>query len=258
VHLEHFEPRDVTQYSEHSRHEYGNRVGLFRIMEAMDHAGARGTAALDIHTAATRPFVVDQVRAAHWELIAHGLIGNRPIPSEISDSAERDYIGRTLRSFEVCTGTSPIGWLSDDFGESVSTPRLLAEFGIRYLFDWPNDEQPYSMTVPKGTLTALPMLLDLDDAVAMERRGLETSEWLQAVEEAASRMASDAATGARLLVLGIHPWILGQPHRIRYFDKLLGRLQSSGVWFATGSEIVAAFEASEVTDTTNKQLIQET
>jgi hypothetical protein len=54
--------------------------------------------------------------------------------------------------------------------------------------------------------------------------------------------ADGAATG-RLMVLHLHPWIMGQPWRIRHLDEVLGHISAyAGVWKATGSEIIDWFK----------------
>jgi peptidoglycan/xylan/chitin deacetylase (PgdA/CDA1 family) len=237
VALEHFEPRGAIQHSEYSRREYGNRIGIFRLMDVMDRVGVRATAAMDVHTAAHSPYLVHACTSRGWEIMAHGLVGNQLITSEMSEDQERTYIRETLERMTVLTGASPVGWLGAEFGESQRTPGLLAEAGVRYVCDWPNDEQPYAMTVPKGSLVSVPMLLDLDDLYAIEQRHVSTSRWAQCVEEAAEVMSLDGADNARLLVLSLHPWIMGQPHRIKMFEELLRHLLERGAWPATAREV---------------------
>ncbi|HVB18608.1 MAG TPA: polysaccharide deacetylase family protein, partial [Stellaceae bacterium] len=55
---------------------------------------------------------------------------------------------------------------------------------------------------------------------------------------------ADGATSGRLMVLHLHPWIMGQPWRIRHLDEVLSHICShAGVWKATGAEIVDWFAA---------------
>jgi peptidoglycan/xylan/chitin deacetylase (PgdA/CDA1 family) len=237
VALEHFEPRGAIQHSEYSRREYGNRIGIFRLMDVMDRLGVRGTAAMDVRTATYSPYLVHACTSRGWEIMAHGLAGNQLITSEMSEDQERAYIGETLERMTGLTGTRPVGWLGAEFGESQRTPVLLAERGVRYVCDWPNDEQPYVMTVPNGSLVSVPMLLELDDVYSIEQRHITTSRWAQTVDEAADVLSADGADNARLLVLSLHPWIMGQPHRIKTFEELLRRLVARGAWLTTGREI---------------------
>jgi hypothetical protein len=46
---------------------------------------------------------------------------------------------------------------------------------------------------------------------------------------------ADGATAGRLMVLHLHPWIMGRPWRIRHLDEVLGQICAhQGVWKAAG------------------------
>jgi hypothetical protein len=115
----------------------------------------------------------------------------------------------------------------------------VAEAGVRYLCDWPNDEQPYAMTVERGELTSLPLFLEADDEFAMWHRRLTPERWSRLVVDAARGLWEDGAGNGRLLVLTLRPWFVGQPFRIGALDAALGEIASwPGVWRASGTEIV--------------------
>ncbi|MFQ5567391.1 MAG: hypothetical protein ACE5EU_13640, partial [Paracoccaceae bacterium] len=51
----------------------------------------------------------------------------------------------------------------------------------------------------------------------------------------------------RSFSLGIHPWLFGMPHRIRYLDETLARLaRFEGVWNATLDAISDHLHAQRV------------
>ena len=132
--------------------------------------------------------------------------------------------------------------MGPEFGESARTPRLLAEAGVEYVCDWTNDEQPYEMTTPTGSLASLPICLDLDDVNALWERRMDVERYAQLVKESVDRLLEDGKTTGRLLVLNLRPWLMGQPFRIGYLEDVLEHLASrEGVWAATGSEIVEGF-----------------
>jgi hypothetical protein len=116
---------------------------------------------------------------------------------------------------------------------------LLAELGIRYVCDWVNDEQPYPLQVPAGELYALPMALPVDDVNALWDRRIDIDRYGEMMQETFETLYSEGATNGRLLVLHLHPWLIGQPFRIGRLDEALGHMvQRQGVWAATGSEII--------------------
>lgn len=125
-----------------------------------------------------------------------------------------------------------------EFGESARTPALLAEAGVEYLFDWPNDEQPYPLTVPKGRMLSLPVMIELDDLYTRRMRRLPPHRLSTLMIEAFDRLYADGEHAGRLLVLSVHPWITGQPFHIRGFlDALAHIVQHPAVWSARAGDI---------------------
>ena len=236
---------EIIDVHEVSHHEYGNRVGIFRVMDVLDRHGIKATAAIDAALAHGNSFIVDQCRKRHWEFIGHGLSFSQAISEQMTEEEEREYIRRSLENVEAAAGESVQGWLSPDYVESTRTVRLLAELGVRYVCDWPNDEQPYRMKVPAGEMVSLPVTFELDDVVAHRERGVPMDGWLRIVTESFDRLYEDGAESGRLLVLNVHPYLIGQPFRIKYLDRALSHmLGRKGVWVATGREIVDWYRAS--------------
>jgi hypothetical protein len=222
-----------------SIHEYGNRVGIFRVLDRLDRHGIRATVALDAATARGNPYVVERCRERGYEFAGRGLSASRAITETMGEAAERDYIRTSLQAVADATGSAPRGWFGTDYMESTRTVRLLAEEGVEYVCDWPNDEQPYRMEVPHGRMVALPMTMDSDAVISHRMRGLRVGEWQRIVTESFDRLHRDGEQSGRLLVLHIAPYLLGQPFRIKYLDAVLAHvLAADGVWQATAGEIV--------------------
>ena len=147
----------------YGNHEYGNRVGIFRILAVLDKYGIKPTLALDKAVADHYPFLVKEGQKRDAEFIAHGLSRRRIIHIGMSEDEERQYIRASIEAVEKATGKRPIGWSGPDFQETPNTPNLLAAEGIRYVCDWGNDEQPYKMTPKTGELYSLGVNAYLDD-----------------------------------------------------------------------------------------------
>jgi peptidoglycan/xylan/chitin deacetylase (PgdA/CDA1 family) len=224
-----------------SPHEYGNRVGIFRVMKVLDRHGIRATAALDAAAARRYPFLVNEAKRRDWEFIGHSLVSNRMITENMPEAKERENLREALSVVREATGARVRGWIGADHGQSSRTVRLLAAEGVDYMCDWPNDEQPYRMNVPQGRMVALPTTLELDDCVNRARR-IAIDRWSRLICEAFDRLHHDGAENGRTLVLNLHPWVTGQPYRIRALDEALAHIVARGaVWCATGSEIVDSF-----------------
>lgn len=228
---------DVTAWS---HREYGHRVGVFRVLDVLEKHGIPPTIAIDALTAEHYPFLVRHCVGRHGEIIAHGVSATRMITSRMSEAEEREYIGASVDRLAQATGKAPIGWLGPESGESARTPQLLAEAGIRYVCDWANDEQPYRMNVPRGELFALPVSLPLDDVNALWERHIDVDRYREMITESFDRLYADGAENPRVLVLTLHPFLIGQPFRIGALDAALEHIaKREGVWRATGSQIVA-------------------
>ncbi len=235
--------RDFPNISRVSTREYGHRVGIFRLVEALKQRGMRPSVAIDVLTAELYPSLVDYLRDAGSEFIAHGLSVSRPITSAMSLHQERDYIAETLERLQAC-GIEPAGWFGPEYGESTRTPQLLGEAGLGYVCDWANDEQPYAMTTP-GDLVALPLWADFDDQTVLVNRMCNLDMFEDHFRKALTQLHLDGNTTARLFHYCVRPWVSGGPLRIAMFERVLDHALALGqVWTPTAGEVVAAWRVS--------------
>jgi peptidoglycan/xylan/chitin deacetylase (PgdA/CDA1 family) len=228
----------------YSQHEYGNRVGVFRVLRVLDKYGITPTVAMDQTVAENYRFLVNECQERDAEFIAHGASVRRIIHTGMSEEEERQYIHDSIEALEKATGKRPVGWASPELQESLNTPALLAAEGIRYVCDWANDEQPYRMNVPEGELFSLSIDLDLDDIfIHLNGRRL-IGEYGQIIRDTFDGLYKDGAKSGLMMVINIHPWVIGQPWRIRYLDEALAHINRYGaVWKATAGEIVDSYAA---------------
>ena len=236
--------RPFPDYSRFSHREYGHRVGIFRVLDVLERYGIKATVAMDVQTAENYPYLVNHCKDRGCEIIGHGVSASQMITSNMPEQEELEYIRACVEALRRATGTAPAGWLGPEFGESSRTPGLLAQAGISYVCDWVNDEQPYSMTVQSGELFALPVMLEMDDVNALWDRRVTIDRYGELLKDGFDTLYRDGDQNGRLMVLNLHPWLIGQPFRIGYLDEALGHMfQRQGVWAATGSEIIDWFRS---------------
>jgi peptidoglycan/xylan/chitin deacetylase (PgdA/CDA1 family) len=223
---------DVPNYA---WHEYGMRVGFWRIKEALDKHGIKPCITLNASVCNSYPQIVDAMVNSRWEILGHSYT-QRPLHVEEN---ERKIIRKSLQLIKEKTGIAPRGWLGPGLAETSNTPDILAEEGIEYVCDWVNDDQPYKMKVKKGSLYSVPYSQELNDVPIHMVQNHRSSELYDRTRDQLETLLSEGATNARVMAIAVHPYITGVPHRIGYFNKLLTHLkQVEGVWITTGSEIL--------------------
>ncbi|HTE84518.1 MAG TPA: polysaccharide deacetylase family protein [Dehalococcoidia bacterium] len=225
-----------------SHRDYGNRVGIWRIMDVLDKHSVRATAAVNASAAERYPLVVEESLKRGWEVMAHGEFASSWVTERLPLDDERALIARSRDAIARVTGAPPAGWLSPGLSESTRTPGLLAEAGFTYLADFVNDDQPFRMDVPSGRLTAVPYSIEVNDEVVIVQRNRTAWEFAQTAMDHFDAIYADAqAAGTGVVMcLPLHAYLTGQPLRIKYVDQILTHILGyDGVWPATGSEIAS-------------------
>ena len=207
---------DVLSYS---LKDYGNRAGVWRMMEVMDAHGIRGSVSFSMAVGEMFPEVLDAILSRDWDVFSHGIFNTR-YHWGLDEHAERAEIAASVEAWRRMTGRQLRGWFSPAGSNTLATPDLVAEAGISYLCDLYHDDQPTPVRVRRGRLISLPYQMDLNDAVMI------------------AAGAGEGEAQPRVMCVALHPYIIGRPHRLRYLDSLLAYMRRhEGVWFATGAEM---------------------
>jgi len=218
-----------------SQRAYGNRVGIFRILEVLDRFGLTPSVALGSAAAKQCPELVDELNRRNACFMAHGDFASRRITAKMTAEQEKAFIANARDAVAAATGSAPVGWCGQDFNESADTPARLIEAGFAYTTDWANDDRPYLLD---GVLVALPPQPEWNDLECMRLRGVTVPVWSDNLAEA---FAVLHAEGGAVFNLTLHPWITGQPHRIRWLREALARmLGKPGVWRTTTDDLARA------------------
>jgi len=230
---------DVVNYA---WREYGLRVGLWRLADVLDAAAVKATVALNSAVAETHPKAVDEMKRRGWEFMGHGITNSENLAGLNADK-ERALIQTVLRTIEQATGRRPRGWLGPGLAETQNTLDILAEEGVNYCGDWNSDDQPYPMKVRKGRMFSIPYCMEINDIPLFIRKGYTGEQYLQSVVDQFDTLYADSTKQPRVLGLPLHPMITGQPLRSRYLERALAHMKKhERVWFATGSEIIDAYQ----------------
>jgi allantoinase len=218
--------------------DYGPRVGIWRMMEIMDRYGVRGTVALNSDVCDHYPRIIEVGNKLGWEWMGHGknnsiLLGNK------SEDEERALIKDIVAAITKGTGKAPRGWLGPALTETHNTLDILTENGIDYVADWTNDEQPYPMRVKKGTMTSIPYSVEINDIPAILDGKQNGEIFGQMIKDQFDVLYEDGAKNGRVMSICLHPFLIGHPHRAKYFNEALKHITSrQEVWVTTGAEII--------------------
>ena len=222
-------------------HEYGNRVGFWRLLETLDNL--KITAALAINGTAIKAYEPISRAAVErkWEFIGHGLTQtNMQLVKN-----EREDIIETRAAIERITGRKPRGWLGPGLTETWETPDLLIEEGFDYVCDWVLDDQPVWLKTRTKPILNVPYTQECNDVAMMLIQHHAATEYRNRAIDQFNQIYSDSADSARIMALVVHPYIMGAPHRSRYFREALEHMRAhKDVVFWTGERIYDWFVAS--------------
>lgn len=220
--------------------EYGNRVGAWRCIELFDQlrlpSGTLINTALYDHC----PELIAACVARGDELIGHGHT-NSVRQGDMSAEAEAAMIRACSERIEAHSGVKPIGWLSPWISESVLTPDLLAEAGYRYTLNWCHDDQPLPMTTRSGVLWAVPYPQELNDIPMIMARQMSAPAFADMIIDQFDEMLIQSRSQPLVMGIALHPYIVGQPHRIKHLRRVLevlaGARDRGDIWFTTPGKI---------------------
>jgi peptidoglycan/xylan/chitin deacetylase (PgdA/CDA1 family) len=224
--------------------DYGNRVGIYRILEVCAALGVRTTAFVQGEIARRYPRLVRDVMADGHEIAAGGLDMGHLHAGALDAEVERGYIAATLEALAKVTGNRARGWHSPAFAQTQRTPELLAEAELDYGGDWVNDDMPFTMRTAAGPLVAMPYQFERSDIRILFEQNQSIEQFERQIIAAFEVLKAESSPASgRIMSLSLSPWVIGQPYRIRGLARLLSTMMADpAVWPATGSEIVAALQ----------------
>lgn len=223
-------------------HEYGMRVGFWRLKAALDVHGIKPTLAINGAVPAAYPRVTQACRDAGWEFMVHGY--HQMATHLIED--QRAMIRDAIAALREAGGHEPVGWLAPGLTETLETPDLLAEAGIKYCADWVMDDLPAQIDTAHGKLLTMPYSVELNDIPMMMIQHHRAEELYDRVVAQFERLYEEAGEqGAKVMGLAVHPYISGVPHRIGWFERALAHLASRpGVVFWQGRQIMDWYQGA--------------
>lgn len=237
----------VTPYPDlrhYTLRDYGNRVGIPRCLAALDRFGLTPTFSINAVICELYPRLLERLCVRGDEILCQSWHMDSLHHGELGKAEEAEIVARSLEQLRAATDQAILGWVSPGRSQSSNTPDLLAENGVQYMGDWINDELPYLFHTDSQDLVALPLSLELDDQFVIGANLHSEWEYADQIKDACDFLLAEARESecGRLLALTIHPWLMGQPHRIAALESVLEYIANQpGVWSASSYDIVQAW-----------------
>jgi allantoinase len=232
-----FWPRPSPDILNYSHRDYGNRSGVWRMMEVMERYRVRGSVSLNAALCDHIPEIIDACTKLRWELFSHGIYNTRLIYG-MDEGEVRAVIRDSVETIRRKSGQEVRGFLAPAISSSDTFLDVLPEFGIQYTLDMVFDDQPTPIRVRQGRLISVPYSFELNDIRAMGARGFPPERYAGMAKAAFDQLYEEGADTGMVLCLPIHPFVIGQPHRIAALEDVLRHVTSrEAVWLATAGEI---------------------
>ncbi|MBV9324052.1 MAG: polysaccharide deacetylase family protein [Chloroflexi bacterium] len=253
--IEHYElsaPDGSIDVPQFSRTDYGNRVGIWRLMRVLDRFGIRGTVALNSAVCRHYPAVVEACLQRDWELMGHGITNSQSL-ADLGPEAQRELIGSALDEIRRAGGKPVRGWLGPGLHESPATLDLLEAAGLVYTCDWVHDDLPVRF---QNGLLSIPYTTDANDIRMLRPPLFGALDWLALVKRAFDVLYAEGEQHPKVMCIALHPFIIGTPGRIGLLEDILQHIANhADVWLTTGGEIVDAYNGQSSASRSRENLV---
>jgi len=225
---------DVQQYS---YRDYGNRVGFWRMLETLDKYNIRSCVSLNVAVLEHFPEIRDAMVERNYDYMSHGIYNTRYLYT-YTEEQEREFYRDTIETLKLHTGKQLKGMLGPAISGTERTPDLMADAGLIYHTDWMHDDQPVPIKVKSGKLISVPYSIELNDSSLLRDNHYEGDYFARICKAQFDQLYKEGAESGQVMCIALHPFLIGQPHRIKYLDEILSHIMShEGVWQTTADEI---------------------
>jgi peptidoglycan/xylan/chitin deacetylase (PgdA/CDA1 family) len=236
----------LPDHRNYSWREYGNRVGVWRMLELLDELKLPAAHLTNSYLYDTHPEVMEAIRKRQDEFIGHGRtnsekVGGRP------EEEERRLIAEATLAITRSEGRAPTGWMTPLMMPSEVTLDLLKEAGYRYALDWPVDDQPCWMRTRSGPLLNIPYPLETNDYGVALTFHHDAVQFAATMVRQFEEMIEQSERAPLVFSIALHTMISGQPHRIRALrdglSRILNHPKFDRVWLTRPGDIASYCES---------------
>ena len=213
------------------------------MLEVLDAYAIRCCVSLNLAVLEHYPEIGAAMVQRDWDFMSHGIYNTRYLYG-YSEAEERAFYQDSIETLKRHTGKQLKGMLGPAISGTERTPDLMAEAGLIYHTDWMHDDQPVPIKVASGKLVSVPYSIELNDS-PLFRTHYEGDDFARMCKDQFDQLYQEGAESGRVMCIALHPFLIGQPHRIQYLDEILDYIMShDGVWQTTADDIAAYYIAN--------------
>lgn len=218
--------------------DYSVRVGIWRMMELFDKYRIKPSCLINSDVCVNYPEIIEEGSKRGWVWVAHGK-NNSTFQANMDYETEYKYLEEVVSVIENKTGQKVNGWLGPALTETFNTPAILSKLGATYVLDWCNDDQPYPLNPEIGKMISVPYSIELNDIPLFVGKSLTGDDFLQILKDQFDVLHDEGETQPRIMPIALHPFIIGQPFRIKYLEQFLQYIETKPEVWMTDSDSIA-------------------
>jgi peptidoglycan/xylan/chitin deacetylase (PgdA/CDA1 family) len=236
-------PDQATGHNVYSWRDYGNRVGIWRLLELFDEYEMPIEAQLNTAVYAHCPQIPEALRHRGDEILGHG-ITNSDEQGGLREPLEAALIAEVTETIERHEGAPPWGWMSPWLSNSAQTADLLQEAGYRYFMDWTCDDQPVWMRTRSGRILSMPYPIDCNDNRAMVWQRMSGEQFADLVIAGFDEMLAQSQAQPLVFPVSLHPFLVGRPYHLRALRRAIAHIAAhrDAIWLTRPRDICAHVE----------------
>jgi allantoinase len=222
--------------------DYGNRVGQWYLFDLLDELGFPASHNFNSLLFDECPQIVERIKKRGDEFIGHGRT-NAERQDVLPENEEAKLIAETTSAIKRHTGVQPAGWMGPYLAQSAVTLDLLKEAGYKYMLDWPADDQPFWMRTRSGSLLSVPYSIEVNDSPAVVFRQHSADDFEKMMIDQFDEMLLQSRKWSLVCTIVVHPFIIGQPFRLRALRRTLAHIAKSReeLWITTPGAVASHF-----------------
>ncbi len=191
--------------------------------DTMAKYGVRGSVSLNVAVCDHYPEVIERCCELGWELFSHGTYNTRYF-YDMSEDMQRELIRDSRETILRASGQRLDGWLTPAISNDETTQHVLAEEGILYTLDMTHDDQPTPVNTRAGRLVSIPYSLEVNDVPLFVSRNTPAERYVAICKAQFDQLYEEGAESGTVMCMPLHPYLIGQPHRIAALDAVLAHI----------------------------------